>query len=60
MKQNVCKHVTQKVVQSVMGALAAAVAQASVTEGSQPTGKLVLPTLTILLEWWALNPAYSV
>ena len=48
-----------RVVQSVITALAATVAQAIGTEGSQPTGKLVLPTLAILLEWWAASPAYS-
>ncbi|KAL0043652.1 hypothetical protein WJX79_010938 [Trebouxia sp. C0005] len=59
MKQDVLKQAVQRVVQSVIAALAAAVAQSSPTQGSELTGKLVLPTLAILLEWWALHPAYS-
>ncbi|KAL0041131.1 hypothetical protein WJX77_005802 [Trebouxia sp. C0004] len=59
MKQDVLKQAVHRVVQSVIAALAAAVAQASPTQGSEPTGKLVLPTLAILLEWWALHPDYS-
>ena len=59
MKQDVLKSAVTRVVQSVIAALATRVAQAMGNEGSQPTGKLVLPTLTILLEWWAANPAYS-
>ena len=59
MKQDVLKQAVQRVVQSVIAALAAAVAEASPTQGSELTGKLVLPTLAILLEWWALHPAYS-
>ncbi|KAL0046021.1 hypothetical protein WJX82_011659 [Trebouxia sp. C0006] len=59
MKQDVLKQAVQRVVQSVIAALAAAVAQASPSQGSEPTGQLVLPTLAILLEWWALHPAYS-
>ncbi len=59
MKQDVLKQAVQRVVQSVIAALAAAVAQAGPSQGSEPTGKLVLPTLTILLEWWAVHPAYS-
>ena len=60
MKQDVLKQATLRVVQSVTGALAAAAAgQAGLAEGHQPISRLVLPTLTILLEWWAVNPGYS-
>lgn len=58
MKQDVLKQATLQVVQSVTGTLAAAAGQ-TVPEGHQPIAKLVLPTLTILLEWWAVNPGYS-
>ena len=60
MKQDVLRSAVTRVVQQVIEALAAAVAQNIGTEGNQPSGKLVLPTLAILLEWWAANPAYSV
>lgn len=58
MKQDVLKQATLRVVQSVTGALAAAAGPTG-PQGHQPIGKLVLPTLTILLEWWAVNPGYS-
>ena len=59
MKQDVLKQATLQVVQSMIAALAAAAGQAGLTEGSEAAGWLVLPTLTILLEWWAVNPGYS-
>lgn len=61
MKQEVLKQATLQVVQSMTGALAAAARQAGLAEGpqQQPTGRLVLPTLTILLEWWSVNPSFS-
>lgn len=58
MKQDVLKQATLQVVQSVTGTLAAALGQTA-PEGHQPISKLVLPTLTILLEWWAVNPGNS-
>lgn len=58
MKQDVLKQATLQVVQSVTGTLAATAGQTG-PEGHQPIGKLVLPTLTILLEWWAVNPGLS-
>lgn len=58
MKQDVLKQATLQVAQSVTGTLAAAAGQTG-PEGLQPIGTLVLPTLTILLEWWAVNPGYS-
>lgn len=60
MKQDVLKQATLQVVQSVIGALAAAVAgEPGAAKGTQASSKLVLPTLAIMLEWWAANPAYS-
>lgn len=59
-KHDVLRSAASRVVQAVIGTLAAAVASAISAEGSQPTGKLVLPTLTVLLEWWAAHPSYSV
>ena len=60
MKQDVLKQATLQVVQSVTAALAAAVAGATgVAESAQTSSMLALPTLAILLEWWAANPAYS-
>lgn len=59
MKQDVLKQAVLRVVQSVVAALAAAVAQDTPTDGSESTSKLVMPTLTVLLEWWAVNPSHS-
>ena len=61
MKQDVLKQATQRVAHSVISALAAAAAgpASHPAEATPPITKLVLPTLTILLEWLAVNPAYS-
>ena len=60
MKQDVLRQAALQVVQSIIAALAAAVAgQESSAEGLQSTSKLVLPVLTILLEWWSVHPACS-
>ena len=60
MKQDVLRQAVLRVIQSITGALAAAAAQDPAAAGaSQPISKLVLPTLAILLEWWAVNPACS-
>ena len=59
MKQDVLKQAVARVVQSIIAALAAAVAGTTSTEDSEPTARLVLPTLAVLLEWWSLHPSYS-
>lgn len=58
-KQEVLKQAVARVVQSIIAALAAAVAGTMSTEDSKPTARLVLPTLAVMLEWWSLHPLYS-
>ena len=56
MKQEVLKQAVLRVVHSVIAALAEAVAKPSNWERVHAA---VLPSLTILLEWWAAIPTVS-
>ena len=55
-KQDVLKQAVLRVVQTVIATLAAAVAS---TGKQERVISAVLPTLTILLEWWAVNSTVS-
>ena len=56
MKQDVLKQVVLRVAQTIIAALAEAVAS---TGKQDRATAAVLPTLTVLLEWWAATPAVS-
>ena len=55
-KQDVLKQAVLRVAQSVIAALAEAVVKVSQWERVDAA---VVPSLTILLEWWASTPAVS-